>query len=197
MEEKLRIIAEVLGPGRVKFNEPLSNHVFSKKGGCAEAFYIATSKVELLEVLQTAMQLNIPVSVFGSGTKIMIPGDGIQGLVVKNRTNSIKISSIKGKAGLQGIGIEEALVEADSGVSVGKLNDFLKRQSLKQVLGIGSVRSSIGGAIFFDPILQSVTYKIKVWDKGDTITINKESLLGGDYVVLSLILKIKAKFTGK
>lgn len=193
LHDKLKILKTTFGEERIKFNEKLSHHTFSKLGGPAEAFYIATSQRELINALDSAHQLKIPFFVFGGGTKIMISDKGIQGLVIKNRTGAIKINGIKGKVGRSGVGIEEAIIEADSGVSIGKLNQFLKEQGLSEFQGISSQSATLGGAIFLDPVLQAVTSIIKVWEKEDVFEIDILKLRRLDQTVLSLVLKIKAR----
>lgn len=187
----LKLFSQTLGQGRLKFNEPLSRHVFSKIGGPAEAFYIATEQKELVGILNNADLLKIPYLVIGSGTKILIPSRGVKGLVIKNRSGNIKVGGIKGKVSKTGIGIEEALVEVDSGVTLGKLNDFLESQRLKRIDSLTSLKSTIGGSIFLDPHLRNITHQIKVWKEGELMDLKIEDLQR-ESIVLSVILKVKA-----
>ena len=192
MEDKIKILIDSFGEERVKRNEKLSYHTFSKLGGDAEGFYIATSQKELVDILDVCYQLKIPVLVLGAGTKMMISDKGIKGLVIKNRTSSTKIGAIKGKVGRQGIGVEEAMVEVDSGVSISKINEFLREQKLQEISGISSEHATLGGSIFLDTALQSKVSQIKVWEKGDVYNIGISELKRMDHIVLSLVLKVKA-----
>ncbi len=189
----LNLLTQVLGSDRIKYNEKLSYHTFSKRGGPAELFYIATTKRELINVLDNAKQLDIPTFLIGSGTKVLVSEKGIKGLVIKNRTNDIKVGGIKGKVGREGIGIEEALVEVDSGVSLNRLNEFLKSQKLKEINGFSSLKSSIGGALFLDPQLRGLVQKISVWDACEVYDIEIKSLNRNKHIILSTVLKVKAK----
>lgn len=193
MKDKFKLISSVLGEERIKFGEMLSDYTFSKIGGPAECFYIATNTRELIRALDAAYELGIPYFVFGNGTKILISDYGMKGLVLKNRTSNIKINGVKGKVGKLGLGIEEALVEADSGVSLGKLNEYLKDQNLKEIVGISSFSSTIGGAIFLDPHLGQLAQKVCVWKNGTVYDIELNKLKRNEHIVLSLVLKIKAK----
>lgn len=191
--EKIKLLIQRFGPERIKLGEKLSFYTFSKLGGLAEGFFIATSQKELINILEAAFDLKLPFFIFGSGTKILISDNGMDGLVIKNRTGNIKISGIKGKVGRGGLGIEEALIEVDSGVSLGKLNSFLKEQNLAEVMGINSPHATIGGAIFLDPQLQGITNVVRVWEKGDIFEIDALRLQRLNHVVLSVILKVKAR----
>lgn len=193
MDEKIKLLRASFGEERVKINEDLSNHTYFGQGGIAFGFYIATSTRELTNILDLAIQLKIPFFVFGSGTKLVVSSRGFKGLAIKNRSAYIKVAAVKGKVTTSGIGVEEALVEADSGVSIKKLNDFLKMQGLTAFIGESSIQATIGGAIFVDSSLRDITQKVKVWDDTQLLDIDISKLKISTHVVLSVTLKIKAK----
>lgn len=191
MDDKIKLVKQVLGPERVKLNEKLSHHTFAKTGGPAQIFYIATSLKELINALNLADQLLLNYYVIGAGTKMLISNQGLSGLVIRNRTNQVKISGVKGKVDRSGLGVEEAFVEVDSGTSLGKLNEFLRQQRLQKISGLSSDKSSVGGAIFLDPNLQQLVQKIRVWQRGELLDIGMGGLKRGAQVVLQVFLKIK------
>lgn len=193
MSGKIGVIRSSLGPERVKLNEKLSYHTYTKIGGPAECFYIATTQNELVEGLNVANDLTVPFCVFGSGTKMLVSEPGLPGLVIKNRTSQIKISGIKGKVGREGLGVAEALLEVDSGVTIGKLNEYIEEQNLRPISTFSSSHSTIGGTIFLDPNLQNLTQKIKVWDDGTVSEIDSIDLNRNKHIVLSAVFKIKAE----
>ncbi len=191
MEDRLKLLIQSFGEERFKRNEELIHHTFSKSKGRAECFYIATTQNELIKILDTSSELSIPYFVFGSGTKLLVSST-LKGLVIKNRTSGIKVAGVKGKIVQTGIGVEEAFIEADSGVSLGKLNEFVKKEKLKEIDGFSSLHSTIGGAIFLDPLLRGATQSLKVWHEGEVLDI-KLPELKRDHIVLSVIFKFKAK----
>ncbi len=192
-KSRLNLLVQTYGSERIKFDEKLAYHTFSKLGGPAEAFFIATSQKELISILDSALELKIPYFVFGSGTKMLVSDQGIKGLVIKNRTGNIKIGGIKGKVGRNGIGIEEALIDVDSGVSINKLNEFLKEQNLKEFEGVNSHSATVGGAILLDPQLQSMATNVKVWENGGVFDIDQTELRRNRHIILSIVFKVKAK----
>ena len=133
------------------------------------------------------------ILVLGAGTKYLTKRADIKGLVIKNRTTQIKIGAIKGKVSTSGLGIEEAQIEVDSGVSINKLNDFLYESGLENLRGISSSLSTVGGAIFLDSVLQAQASMIKVWDKGDIENVDILSLDKNKHVVLSVVFGVKAR----
>lgn len=192
MDDKLDLLKAALGEVRVKEGELIRYHTYSKLGGPAQYFYIATSQKELLLGLNTCYELKIPYFLIGSGTKVMISEKGLQNVVIKNRSTQIKLGAIKGKVGKDGLGIEEAQIEADSGVLLGRLNEYLRGQKLKEITGLSSVHSTIGGALFLDPVLLELTEIIKVWQDGEAFEIKPFELQRNKHVIISAILRVKA-----
>lgn len=191
MEEKIKLIISTIGGDRIKVDENLKHHTYTKLDVNCEFFYIVTDQKELLNILNNCFELKIPLTLFGNGTKLVVKRPKIPGLTVKNRIGGVKIAGIKGKVGLSGIGIEEALVEADSGISIEKLNEFLTKQGLVSIDSYSSIRSSLGGSLFIDPFIRKLATKAKVWSKGkiEELTVDK---LDEKMVVLSAVLRIKA-----
>ena len=190
MEEKFKILEQVLGKDRVKFDESLKYHLANPSDAKAECLYIATSVLELERVLNLARELKIPFFLFGSGTKIFI-NENIKGIAVKNRAAGIKISGVKGKVSNKGIGVEEAMVEAESGVSIKKLNDYLREQKLKLFDFPVIQGATIGGSLYITPALLDAAQKIKVWSDGEISDIDTLDLKRED-IVVSVIFKVKA-----
>lgn len=193
MNDRLRLIAKSLGEDRVRFNEDLSQHTYFKSAVVADCFYIVTSTQEFLMILDLAYELKIPYTILGAGTKFNFKSKQIQGLVIKNRTSNIKIAGIKGKVDKRGIGIQEALVTVDSGVSVSKLNVYLSAQGLKDITGYSSIYSTIGGAMFIDAGFQELAEKVTIWSQGIISEISIKELSIKSDVVISAIFKMKAK----
>ncbi len=192
MDNKFKLLTAELGEERVKLKEQLSDYTFSKLGGPADYLFVATNQRELIRALDLATELKIPFFMLGSGTKMMISDSGFRGLVIKNRTGALKIGGIKGKVSTLGIGVEEATIEADSGVSIEKLNQFLTEQNLQNFQGASSPHSSLGGSIFLDPYLQAMAAKIKVWEDGNVFETSPRDLKRNNQMVISIFLKFKA-----
>src|SRR3989344_443198 len=117
MDSKFKLIVDYFGKDRFKFNESLKEYTALSSGGKADIFFIAFTISELIKIVGMCRQLKLPFFIFGIGSKIMISDAGFPGLVIKNRTKNITTISVKGKVSKVGIGVEEALIEVDSGVS--------------------------------------------------------------------------------
>ena len=191
MDEKVKLLADSFGSDKVKLNEPVSEHTALHLGGSAELFFVATHIREIVRMVELAKSLKIPVIVFGTGSKMIISDKGFDGVIIKNRTASIVIVGVKGKVSKEGIGVSEAMVEVESGVSISKLIEFLKKQGLNTDL-LNEVKGSLGGNLFLTKALLDQTQKIKVIDEtGDITEIEKEDLSLQKHIILSAVLKFR------
>ena len=190
MKDKFNLLEKELGAVRVKYDEPLKYHLASGSDVKAACFYIATTIKELIQVLDLTKELKIPFFLFGAGTKILVT-EKPEGLTIKNRTSGIRVSGVKGKVSVNGIGVDEAMVEIESGVSLQKANEFLKSQKLR-VFNFPLIQNAtVGGSLYVTPSLQELTQKIKIWSDGEVSDIDTLDLKRSD-TVLSVILKVKA-----
>jgi len=190
MKDKYRLVEKQLGEVRVKLNEPLKYHLANGSNVSAECFYIATSIKELTDVLDLAKELKIPFFLFGSGTKVLI-SEKLAGLTIKNRTSGIRVSGVKGKVSVKGIGVDEAMIEIESGVSLKKANDFLMEQKLRSLNFPFIPTATVGGSLYVSPPLQYIVQKVKVWFDGEVSEIEVNDLKRND-IILSIIIKVKA-----
>lgn len=193
MDSKFKLIVGSFGKDRFKFNEPLKEYTASGFGGPAQLFFIAFTDRELIKVIEMCRDLKVPYFLFGTGSKIMISDAGFNGLVIKNRTKNIQTVSVKGKVTKFGIGVEEAAVEVESGVSMKRFVEYLSSQDL-QTSEFVSIPGSIGGNLFISRFLQNRTKSITVLDsKSRILQINIGTLSPKEHIIISAVFKIKAK----
>lgn len=193
MDTKIKLIVNSIGQERFKFNESLKNYTALNVGGPAGIFFIAFSSRELIKIIRMCREIKLPFFLFGTGSKIMISEAGFSGLVIKNRTKNIQIVSVKGKVTKSGIGVEEALIEVDSGVSISKFVDYLNTENLASEKFMG-IPGSIGGSLFLSKFLQLSVKSIKVLDLDSKIDeISAFELNAKKHIILSAVFKVRAK----
>jgi len=193
MNPKFKLIVDSFGRDRFKFDESLENYTTLKVGGPAKLFFISFTNNELVKLIKMCRELKLPFFLFGTGSKMMISDKGFDGLVIKNRTKNIQTVSVKGKVTKYGIGVEEALIEVEGGVSINKFCEYLESQNLdnKSFLGLPG---SIGGNLFLNRFLQEAVKSIKILDWDLSIDeISAEELSPKKHIILSVILRIRAK----
>ncbi len=191
MIERLDILVQHFGPDRIKFNESLLYYTFHKLEVKAEAFFIATSQRDLTKILNLCFQLKIPFMIYGSGTKIVFDSKRLQKLVIRNRSSQIKIVGIKGKVGKGQIGVEEARIEIDSGVTINDLDDFLTKQSLVTTAFASAKAATLGGSLLVDDQIKNKCEKVKIWREGEVSEISPQELDKKD-IIISVTISFKS-----
>jgi len=158
---------------KVKQNESMSFHTTFKVGGPAQYFYSALTIKDLIKAIKTARTLNIPFKVIGNGSNILVSDKGIQGLIIKNLTQTIKTvkpprftnpsKSIKprfkstnpdiealSKLTYQEKNLKPVFVQLDSGVTLPKAIFSLIGQGITGLEWFAGIPSTIGGASFIN-----------------------------------------------
>ena len=193
MDPKFKLITKTFGEEKFKFNESLKYHTVLKTGGPAKLFFVAFTQQEIVKLVSLCQELDVAYFVVGTGSKVMISDVGFDGLVIKNRTRNIQTISVKGKVSRGGIGVDEAVIEADSGISIAKFVEYLEANNLASSEFI-NLPGSIGGNLFISKILQNRAKSIKVLDSNlEVEEIQPSELSLRKHIILSAIFKIKSK----
>lgn len=127
----------ILDANRVKINEPLKNYTFTKTGGNADCLVLPESYEEVQRVIRFAHHSNIPFTILGNGSNVIIRDGGIRGLVI----NLTKMNSVSRKG--------DHLI-AQSGA---KLIDVSRRAYEESLTGLEfacGIPGTIGGAVYMN-----------------------------------------------
>ena len=133
----LEVLTEKLGSDRLKQNEQLSVHVYMKVGGPADLYYEAKNSKELEEVIKLSSREEIPFTLLGNGSNVLVSDKGVRGLVIKNNAEEIKL-------------LPFGFVEVDSGVELSKLISLARNNGLTGLERLIRVPGTVGGAIFMN-----------------------------------------------
>ncbi|MBN1915510.1 FAD-binding protein [Candidatus Dojkabacteria bacterium] len=82
---------------KAKIDEPLAPYTTLKVGGSADIFYTADSTEDLIKTVKLAKEYNIPVTLLGWGSNVLISDRGIRGIVIKVKSDGIKILNVSNK----------------------------------------------------------------------------------------------------
>jgi len=193
MEDRLKLIANSFGLDKVKFDERVSSHTALKIGGVAKLFAVAVTDRELIKLVDECRSLRVPFLIIGTGSKIAVSGSGFDGVIIKNRTQNIKITSIKGKVSQVGLGVDSVLLEVEGGVVISKFVEFLQKQGL-QYEEFLKLSGSIGGNIFINRGLQEKAESVRVLNlEGEVEIIPIAKLHLRNHIVISATLRIKSR----
>lgn len=180
MEDRYIKLKQILG-SRLKINETLAPYTTFKIGGPADCFYIANTIEDLTCAIKEARLLQIPVTIIGMGSNILISDKGVRGLVIKNATKRIALGGIKGKM-QKGKYEKQVFVEADSGVIFNKLVRFTIDEGLEGLQMHLGLPGTVGGAIYMNSkwmhptsYVGSVVYQAKIFTPDNQVRIVPKS----------------------
>src|SRR3990167_9474096 len=122
--------------GRVLYNEPMKGHTSFKTGGPAEIWIEPVDIEDLRSALGLAKDRNAPVLVVGGGTNLLIPDEGIRGMVISITSPNLKK-----------VYWGDFKVAASSSVRLADLLSFLKDHSLSGLEFLAGVPGTVGGAV--------------------------------------------------
>lgn len=126
----------------------LAKHTYFKLGGPADYFVEAKTKEELVEAVRYAIEQKLPYLVLGGGSNVLIGDQGFRGLVIKNRTSSVKIKGFAGGVEKGKLDLKEAIVEADSGVTANYLIRYTLDEGLAGLEDMLGLPGTVGGAVY-------------------------------------------------
>ncbi len=115
-------------------NEPMSKHTSFKTGGNADIFVTPESLEELAKILKIA---EVPITVIGNGTNILVRDGGIKGIVV----STIKLRNYK---------VYDDIIEAECGMPLIMLSRIASENSLSGLEFASGIPGTVGGAVFMN-----------------------------------------------
>ena len=90
MQNKNAFIAElkkILSEPQVMLDEPMKNHTTFKIGGPADCLIFPSSLEEVRLVFKLIRTFEMPVTVIGNGSNVLVLDKGVRGVVVKFNSN--------------------------------------------------------------------------------------------------------------
>ncbi|MDD2554014.1 MAG: UDP-N-acetylmuramate dehydrogenase [Desulfotomaculaceae bacterium] len=122
-------------PGRVRISEPMKKHTSWRIGGPADVFVTPANREELRLAVSYAYEREIPLTIIGAGTNILVADEGIRGVVVKVG------------CGLDRISVDDNMVIAESGAKLSKVAAVVRDAGLGGFEFSAGIPGNIGGAL--------------------------------------------------
>ena len=135
-QKAYELLTNKIKQGSVKLEEPMKKHTNFKIGGNADIFVVAKSIEEIKYVIKFSKENNIPLTILGNGSNVLVSDKGIRGIVLQVGLKEIKIEKQEG-----------ILIEVDAGVMLGALAQILLKQSISGFEFAAGIPGSMGGAI--------------------------------------------------
>jgi UDP-N-acetylmuramate dehydrogenase len=134
-EELLSVCA-----GNVLFDEPMRKHTSFRVGGKADVLAYPRDRDDLDRLLGFLKDRGLPYYILGKGTNVLVKDGGIRGAVI-NLTRGFKDVALIKENG------ENALIRADTGVSLSDLLAYSVRAGLSGLEFAAGIPGTVGGAL--------------------------------------------------
>lgn len=134
----IKALREVMPEEQIFTDEPMARHTTFRIGGNADVFVLPASVEELLQILKLVKQYDVPLTVLGNGSNVLVRDGGIRGAVV---------SFGKPLAQIERNG---ASITAGAGATLGTVSLFAASHSLSGLEFAVGIPGSLGGAVFMN-----------------------------------------------
>lgn len=168
-----RSLAPIFPLNNILVNEDLKKHLHIKIGGKADYFVLPKTYDELKEVISFFKSENIPITIIGNGTNLIVRDGGIRGAVISlSEMNKIIV--------------EGENVYAGAGASLIKTAKIAMENSLTGLEFASGIPGTIGGAVFMNAgayggEIKDVLQSVLVLTQDNEIKIRKVEDLDSGY----------------
>ena len=122
---------------KVKENVILAPYTSARIGGPADIFLVADSSAELARFVKLLWKLEMPFTLLGGGSNVLISDKGIRGVVVLNRAKAVTFHTG-----------DQPSVTVESGVIFSNLANRCASKGLAGLEWAATVPGTIGGAVY-------------------------------------------------
>ena len=153
MQNKLRLeigsvnlnIKEILEKSKLNkenlyYDEPMAKHTSFKIGGPADVFIKVDNIEELKETLDLSKKNQIPLTIIGNGSNLLVTDKGIRGITAKLNLKDIEIKKENNKQ----------IIKVEAGVPVGLLAQKLLKEEITGFEELSGIPGTIGGAVIMN-----------------------------------------------
>jgi UDP-N-acetylmuramate dehydrogenase len=134
-------LENVLGQGRVKENFILAPFTTFKMGGPAEYYFEAQTDEDIINAVKAAHDLEIPLTILGGASNVVISDKGIKGLVLRNQVMYKKILEQDKSS---------TLLQVSSGYSITRLAKETADEGLSGLEYHLGLPGTVGGSLYMN-----------------------------------------------
>lgn len=149
--------------------EPMKNHTTFRIGGPAE-YFVCPKAEEAAVVFEAAKECNVPVTVIGNGSNLLVADRGIRGLVVEIGN------------GMEQVQVQGHTVRAQAGALLSKAAQAAAHLGLSGMEFAAGIPGSVGGAVTmnagaYDGEMKDILQQVKVLTpEGEELLLSAEEL---------------------
>ena len=136
-EIKKQILQLGISKDNILFDEPMSKHTTFKVGGPAECYIKIDDIQDLRHILRFAKQNDIPITILGNGSNVLVLDGGIKGIVLNIRFNKIEMMNLDKKI----------FANVGAGVKISVFGHLLLKNAITGFEELSGIPGTIGGAV--------------------------------------------------
>jgi UDP-N-acetylmuramate dehydrogenase len=129
------VVRAALGADRMRSDVPLAAFTTFRVGGPAEWLVETRGSDEILEVLRIAHAAQVPVTMLGGGSNVLVADSGVRGLVIRARGGDVRA-------------IDERHVRADAAITINGLVRWTINHGCAGLEAWAGTPGTVGGAVF-------------------------------------------------
>lgn len=122
---------------RLLLDIPLARLTSARLGGKADLFVEALSVEELVQLVEICWQNDLPFTLLGGGSNVLVSDAGVRGLVILNKAKNIQFLLAE----------QESTVWAESGANFGLVARQAAQHGLSGLEWAAGIPGSVGGAV--------------------------------------------------
>lgn len=154
-------IKAITNEKNIFLNESMSKHTTFKTGGPADILVVPDTKEEIIELLK----LNVPKTIIGNGSNLLVKDGGIRGLVIKVATKNYEI--------------KDDVITADAGMMIAKLSRIAGDNGLSGLEFACGIPGTLGGALVMNAgayggEMKDIVLETEVVDFEGNVSVIKE-----------------------
>lgn len=127
-------LAEIVSPEAILENEPMSKHTTFRIGGNAEVF-VSPKISQVADILKLAKEYEVPVTIIGNGSNLLVGDKGIPGLVLSFGKDAEEIQ------------VDGSCMIVSAGALLSKIAAEAAKRSLTGFEFAAGIPGTLGGAI--------------------------------------------------
>lgn len=189
-------LEKIINKNNIFKNESMSKHTSFKVGGNADFFVKIEDVEELKNLLKYVKENNVPLTILGNGTNVLVKDGGIRGIVCNIELSNYSIDRKE----------DGVYITVQSGVALPRLANIALNESLTGLEYLSGIPGTVGGAIYmnagaFGNEMKDVVVSSKYMDRDGNIyeigledhkfEYRKSVFSGTDNIILETTIKLQ------
>lgn len=125
---------------QLRCHEPLARHTTYRVGGPAELFLPAESAVVMVAGWRWAAARGLPCTLLGGGSNVIMPDQGLPGLVIKHRTTTLPPLPADASG-------DDLIIAIDAALVLARLSVWTVRHGWRGLEWAGGIPGTMAGAV--------------------------------------------------